>query len=102
MKAPNGLQVDHIDGDVLNNQKSNLRICTQQENAKNRKINKNNTSGIKGVSKTKRKEWRSKTWQAIIGADGKNTHLGYFYTAEEAGRAYKKAAKELYGDFARY
>ncbi|MDR1901356.1 MAG: HNH endonuclease [Treponema sp.] len=48
--APEGMTVDHVSGDVLDNRKSNLRICTQGENSFNKKIRKDNTTGFKGVS----------------------------------------------------
>lgn len=62
MGEPKGLQIDHINRVPLDNQRSNLRICTQAENAKNRGIykkSKNNTSGIAGVTFIKREnKWR--------------------------------------------
>ncbi len=88
--------VDHKDNDSLNNKKSNLRLCTQTENNRNRKIGKNNTSGYKGVSLTK-----SGTYQAFIYKQGKPIYLGVFKTAKLASLAYAKAAKAEYKDFAR-
>ncbi len=94
--TPIGMETDHIDGDGLNNQRYNLRICTKQENQRNRRNPSNNTSGYKGVS------FRNRTgrWQARIDINGKTTHLGMFSTPEEAHSAYCEAAKKYYGDFA--
>lgn len=92
--------VDHIDGNKLNNQRSNLRVCTDQQNACNRAIQVNNTSGFKGVfchKDTKRK----KRWQALIQVNGRRRSLGYHLTAEAAHEAYCKAAGALHGEFAR-
>lgn len=88
-------QVDHIDGNRLNNQKSNLRVCTNLENSRNRKAQGGN-AGYKGVY------WRASTrrWLANIGHLGKTYFLGSFDTAEEAHRAYCAAAAIFHGEFA--
>lgn len=88
---------DHIDGNGLNNQRENLRPATRSQNMFNRRLNKNSDSGFKGVN---RRKDRNK-WVAYIKVNGKQQHLGYFDTAEEAGRAYDVAARELHGKFAR-
>lgn len=85
--------VDHIDRDVTNNRRSNLRIVTHQENMRNRNKDCTNTSGYIGVSEDKSGR-RKKRWRAFI--TGKT--LGYFYTREEAYDARRKAEKEIYGD----
>lgn len=92
-----GMEIDHKDGDGLNNVRSNLRSATHQQNQRNRPKNRNNTSGYKGVTWDKRKG----KWMAKIYCDGKHIFLGYYKNAEEAGQAYDDAAKELHGDFAR-
>jgi len=94
--CPKDKVVDHINGNTLDNRKCNLRICTQAENSKNKRINKNNTSGYKGVFYYK----RYNKWTSIIMVNGKKKGLGYFDTPEEAYAAYCKAAKELHGEFA--
>ena len=98
MNAPDGMFVDHINGNKLDNRKTNLRICTQQENNMNRGKNKNNTSGFKGVTFHK----QTQKLQALIRIDGKYKFLGLFEKAEDAYEAYKKAAVKLHGDFAHF
>lgn len=89
------LQVDHIDGDRLNNAKENLRECTRSENQRNRGMQENNKSGFKGVSFDKSRN----KWQAGIGVNGKRISLGRFDTPELAYSAYCKKASELHGEF---
>ena len=96
MDAPKGMDVDHINGNPLDNRKSNLRICSRAENLRNRGANKNNTSGYKGVSWHK----RNKKWACQIKHNYKKIHVGNYATPEEAARAYDKKAKELHGEYA--
>lgn len=79
------------------NRWSNLRLVTEIQSSGNRKLNSNNTSGHKGVSFCK----TSKKWMASIGIDGKMKALGRFETVEEAIAAYREAAEERWGEFAR-
>lgn len=100
------IKIDHKDGNGLNNQKKNLRICNDSENGMNRDKQINNTSGYKGVSYLYKyykgiKSIRKKPWLAQICINQKYNYLGYFYTAKEAALAYDKKAKELHGEFAR-
>ena len=90
------IQCDHIDGDGLNNIRANLRPCTEAENRRNSGKQSNNKSGLKGVCLL-----YDGKWQAGIGVNNKRIYLGRFATAEEAHEAYKKAAYELHGAFAR-
>lgn len=94
-KLNQGEIVDHDDGNPLNNTRSNLRVATHTQNMQNRKINKNNTSGFKGVI-----PWRKK-WRATIWANGIRHHLGTFKSAEEASEAYGIASENLHGEFGR-
>jgi hypothetical protein len=91
------LEIDHADGNVGNNQKSNLRIATHSENMRNRKLQKNNTSGYKGVWFNKKRM----RFIASIKINGVSKTVGWAYTAEEAGRIYDLFAKKIYGKFAR-
>ncbi|KKL21312.1 hypothetical protein LCGC14_2446720 [marine sediment metagenome] len=90
-------QIDHIDGNGLNNRKSNLRICNGQQNQQNRRPTRKASSQYKGVAWHK----RSKKWIARITVDKKIIHLGYFNDEESAARVYDKAAKKYFGEFAR-
>lgn len=95
--------VDHIDGNGLNDCKSNLRLCTQQENNFNKQASSNCSSRFLGVSLSKR-TIKGKTytgWRSTIKAFGKWEHIGYFKTEEEAATAYNERAKILFGEFAR-
>jgi len=90
--------VDHIDGNGLNNQKSNLRVCTLKQNLQNRRLSKNNHSGYKGVCWDK----DAKLWRAQINTPSeKGGYIGLFFCLIKAAKAYDKAAKKLYGEFAR-
>lgn len=86
--------VDHKDRDGLNNQKSNLRPCTNSQNRRNAKLQINNTSGYKGVCRDGR--W----YRARIIINKKRVSLGYFHNPVDAALAYDKAASEHYGEFA--
>ena len=87
--------IDHIDGDGLNNRRSNLRVCLHKENIRNSVSRKAN--GLpKGVHPYDGR------FKAYIQADGVTYKLGFFDTVEEAGEAYRRAAEELHGVFARY
>jgi hypothetical protein len=86
---------DHINRNTLDNRRSNLRLATPQQNQQNKGVQRNNTSGFKGVSRQK----RSGKWKAEIKSGGKKIWLGEFDSPEEAYVAYCKAAKELHGEF---
>jgi Demerecviridae HNH endonuclease len=88
-------RLDHKDTDKLNNRILNLRPATVSQNAANKRRQKN-ISGFKGVQKRPNDRWR-----AIIETRGKSLTLGTFGTPEEASAAYFKAAKRLFGEFAR-
>jgi len=94
MNCPPHLQVDHINGDILDNRKSNLRICTQAQNAANSPRQRNNTSGYKGVSKN------GDSWMAKIMIDKRPIYLGTFSTKELAAKAYNTAAIKYHKEFA--
>lgn len=97
MQTPDGFLTDHIDGNGLNNQRTNLRVCTAQQNQHNRAPHKNCSSKYKGVS------WKNsgKKWVVRIHHNYQSKHVGVFADEIEAARAYDKAAKEAFGEFAR-
>ncbi len=98
LNAPSGLVVDHIDGNPLNNQRSNLRICTNIENKRNQKIRSDCKGSVyKCVSGNKTK----KKFEAYIVYDKKRKSLGYFDLEEDAALAYNKEAIKIFGEFAR-
>ena len=87
--------IDHIDENKANNNVKNLRWATSSDNLVNQGKYKNNQSGFKGVLFYK----PSNKYKAYIRINGKEKHLGYFKSAEEASRAYDAKAKELHGEF---
>jgi hypothetical protein len=91
-----GLEVDHIDRNKLNNRKRNLRVATRNQNVRNVPKYRNNHSGFTGVS------WHkgTKKWQAYIRVQRKQIYLGLFENLAKAARAYDSAAVRLHGDFA--
>lgn len=97
MDAPAGIDVDHINGNTLDNRRENLRLATRAQNCWNRKLPRTNTSGYKGVSWRKDKE----CFTASITTHGKRLFLGFFPKAEEAAEARRLASIEQHGDFAR-
>lgn len=102
MGTPIGLETDHINGDRLDNRKSNLRICTSAQNKQNRKINRKNTTGYKGViiEKKTRGEKHYNLIRAQITLDSRIKCLGYYKTLEDAAQAYNEAAIRYFGEFA--
>lgn len=90
-------EIDHADGDKLNNLFSNLRLATRAENCWNAKLKVGNTSGVKGVSLDK----RTGQWDARIRCNGKQYFLGSHRLIEDAAAAVAKKRKELHGEYAR-
>ena len=94
MAPPDGLVVDHIDGDGLNNQRSNLRLCTHRENVA-RSRQPTSRSGYIGVV------FVGKRFRARIFTHGKWKNLGLYNCPQDAARAYDAAAFGIYGAYAR-
>jgi hypothetical protein len=92
--VPSG-QIDHADGDRLNNRLSNLRLASAHQNGANRKTPKTNTSGFKGVRK------RGDRWRAEIEVHGRSISLGTYGSGDDASAAYYEAAQRYFGSFAR-
>ena len=88
--------VDHMNNNKLDNRKSNLRLATAQQNTFNKSIQKNNTSGVPGVSYIK----PTKKWSATIGYNNKNINLGSFRDKSKAIIARKEAEQKYFGEFA--
>jgi hypothetical protein len=87
--------IDHINNNKLNNRLNNLRWCSYTENNINKKISKNNTTGIKGVYFNKQKN----KYCVQITINNKCRYIGCFTTLEQATIARKKVANELFGKF---
>lgn len=94
---PNG-KLDHADGNIWNNRIGNLRVATTSQNGANARTSALNTSGYKGVSWDKSRGM----WSAFITVDCKHIYLGRFTELSMAAQAYRDAAREHFGEFARY
>jgi hypothetical protein len=95
--VPTTLEIDHRNSVRSNNAITNLRVCTRRQNCQNKIMQKNNTSGFKGV------HWypRYSKWTAIISIYGKSTNLGYYEHIEDAISAYDVAAHDNFEEFSR-
>lgn len=98
LAGEHGKIVDHINRNKLDNRRSNLRVCTQSENNMNRI-----TNAVREVAKYKGAHWnkRANKWMACIKSNGKQIHLGYFKSEEDAANAYNYAALKYFGEYAR-
>jgi len=92
MKFNMNLEIDHIDGNKLNNCRWNLRARTHLQNLRNQKIHKNNTTGISGVQRQNGK------WCASIVSNHHKIHLGSYDNFEDAVNARVVAEKDLWGE----
>jgi hypothetical protein len=91
-------QVDHVNGIRSDNRIANLRLATNSQNQGNRSINCNSQSGHKGVQWSKQK----RKWKAVIQVSGRRKFIGYFDTIDDAGSAYRHAAKSYFGEYSYY
>lgn len=98
LNPPRDMFVDHINGNGLDNRRTNLRLATREQNARNAKRPRTSSSGLKGACWDR----RDQRWRSTIRLDGRKVSLGYFRTAEEAHRAYCEASAKHYGEFARH
>lgn len=91
-------QVDHIDGNTLNNRIENLRDANYSQNQHNAKIRKDNTSGIKGVS------WHKthKKWSVQLSVNGKSRHFGEYFDLEVAKFVIETMRHKYHGKFANH
>lgn len=93
---PDGMVIDHINHVTDDNRIENLRLASKSGNASNRRIQKNNTSGVPGVSWSK----DSGKWQAKCKLNGRNHYLGLFDDLDEAELVVISARKRMHGEFA--
>lgn len=96
MNPPDGMMVDHVRRNKLDNTRDSLRVCTQQQNAHNNAKHMGSSSRFKGVGYSTEKQ----KWFAKIYINGKRIWLGYFDDEVAAARAYDRAAVEHFGEFA--
>jgi hypothetical protein len=89
-------EVDHKDGDSINNRWANLREATSGQNSANSKRRRDNKSGFKGVSRA-----RNGRWRADIRVNKRQIYLGLYRDPQAAHEAYVKAAQQHFGEFAR-
>ncbi len=92
--APSGFEVDHINHNGLDNRKENLRVCTKSENIQNSRLRKDNTSGLRGVSRN------GSGWKALLRKDNTTVFDKTYKTKNEASEAYNEAAKKYFGKHA--
>lgn len=91
-------EIDHINGDPSDNRIENLRPASRTENAINRGVQSNNTSGATGVSWCRKR----KMWRSFIGVDGAFIHIGYFQDKNDARDAYSEASARYHGSYSRH
>jgi hypothetical protein len=91
----NKKEVDHMNNNKLDNNLTNLRWVTKSENQHNKKISRNNTSGVKGISLNK----RINKWRARIMINNKTVYLGIYRDLIDAENAVKEARIRLHGEY---
>lgn len=96
LRADKDETVDHVDRDGLNNSRRNLRRVNWSQSNINRRLQRNNSSGYRGVTLHR----RSRMWQASIKHGGNTEYIGSFTSARVAAEAYDERAAEVHGEFA--
>ncbi|WP_179090910.1 HNH endonuclease [Burkholderia pseudomallei] len=96
--VPDGFEIDHRDGNPLNNALTNLRLATKSQNMQNMKMRGTNKTGVKGVSWNKAK----RKFEVQIGLNHKKVHGGYFDTVDAAAVRAHELRAEVHGAFARH
>lgn len=97
-QTPDGMQTDHVNGDILDNRRENLRTCSPAENGWNKgKQDRKLTSKYKGVDYRKN---GMRCWRARIRIGDSRINLGQYATEKEAAQAYNEAAIKHHGKFA--
>lgn len=97
MNCPNGMYIDHINKNTLDNRKENLRICNKSQNAGNSKLRVDNKTGYKGI----RYVQKMNRWVVYMTQNGNYIHIGTYKSKIEAALAYDDAASDHFGEFAR-
>ena len=98
---PEGLIIDHKNGDVRDNSLDNLRLVTYSQNSMNSKISSRNTSGLKGLSYQHRKDRPNGRWCGRVVSNG-TTHRFFSQDLLEVSAWIFRTRAELHGEFARY
>lgn len=95
LNAPYDREVDHINGNALDNRRCNIRLVTRSQNNMNKELQSNNTSGYRGVY------WntRRRRWVAAIQVNGKSKYLGAYSNPYTAHQAYLEGSKLYHGDY---
>jgi len=99
MQATDGIEIDHINHNPMDNRKENLRVCTRQENVRNRRKRADSRQKYKGITLAL-PNCLLRPWRAIAKLNGKRISLGYYATEEEAASAYNAYASKVFGQFA--
>jgi hypothetical protein len=95
LDAPEGVEVDHCNNNKLDNRKANLRLATRSLNEANKPKRSGTVSHYKGVT------WHSSKWRAKIKRNGETHYLGHYDSEIDAAKAYDRAAREAFGEYAR-
>lgn len=98
VEVPDGMVIDHINGDPFDNRWCNLRLATLSQNAHNAALSRANTSGHKGVSWNE----RAQKWWVRIRLDRRCISIGLFDDLSEAAVASEKASRDIHGEYSSF